>query len=63
MVSRIETAAGDSAIPRLLRFLYISWDVLIRPRVNREVLFIEHANPCGANLKCFSKPFHPYLTI
>ena len=30
VVSRIETAAGDSAIPRFLRFLDISWDILIR---------------------------------
>ena len=30
MVSRIETAAGDSAIPKFLRFLYISWDFLSR---------------------------------
>ena len=30
VVSRIETAAGDSAIPRFLRFLYICWKVVIR---------------------------------
>ena len=30
MVSRIETAAGDSAIPRFLRFLDIAWDFLSR---------------------------------
>ena len=71
MVSRIETAAGDSAIPRFLRFLYICWKVVIRLQCKipieensvfwKTLFFVLSSEVCGSTHKSRVKSAHKII--
>ena len=71
VVSRIETAAGDSAIPRFLRFLYICWKVVIRLQCKipieensvfwKTFFFVLSSELCGSTHKPRVKSAHKII--